>query len=135
MDIASCVCKHNCEEAVLVLKNNFKYVCLKFNFEIAVNVSKLQNLFNATWADDNMLACPSRWKRGANNAPCHQVLRQMHATTAHVSKTSPRSPHGRNGGRTCTTSSGGAGVETNTPTHQVQSRHVTTHQSPTCALQ
>ncbi len=37
MDIASCVRKHKSDEVVLVLKN-FKYICLKFNFEIAMNV-------------------------------------------------------------------------------------------------
>jgi hypothetical protein len=81
-------------------------------------------------------ACtPQSVEGGANNTPCHQVPRQLHVTTAHVSKSSPHSPHGtkkKNSGRTCTTLLGGGGGQIPRPPSTVTPRYDTPvpHASP-----
>ncbi len=101
IDIASCVRKHKSEEVILVLK--FQYCMYVWNL-----ILKLSSL--STPRGRKVHACtPRSVERGANNTPCHQAPRQVHATTAHVSKAFPSSPRGANSGRTCTTSSGDGG--------------------------
>jgi hypothetical protein len=76
-------------------------------------------------------ACtPRSVEGGANNTPCHQAPRQVHATTAHVSKAFPRSPRGANSGRTCTTSSGDGGGLKRIPPSTKYSHATLRHTSP-----